>query len=95
MHPKTLLAIKTEIRKFLLRYHVELHHSINQQVFHIISNMAFNGSKCHGYDHNKAVEELKKNGVTIVDKIETYDYGKFVHILDAEGVKIQLWEPVD
>lgn len=41
------------------------------------------------------VEELKKNGVTIVDKIETYDYGKFVHILDAEGVKIQLWEPVD
>lgn len=41
------------------------------------------------------VEELKKNGVTIVDKIETYDYGKFVHILDAEGNKIQLWEPID
>ena len=41
------------------------------------------------------VEELKKNGVTIVDTIETYDYGKFVHILDAEGNKIQLWEPKD
>lgn len=41
------------------------------------------------------VEELKKDGVTIVDKIETYDYGKFVHILDAEGNKIQLWEPKD
>jgi len=41
------------------------------------------------------VEELKKEGVTIVDKIETYDYGKFVHILDAEGNKIQLWEPHD
>ncbi len=39
------------------------------------------------------VEELKKEGVTIVDKIETYDYGKFVHILDMEGNKIQLWEP--
>ncbi|MDP2388026.1 MAG: VOC family protein [Bacteroidota bacterium] len=39
------------------------------------------------------VEQLKKEGVTIVDKIETYDYGKFVHILDAEGNKIQLWEP--
>jgi predicted enzyme related to lactoylglutathione lyase len=39
------------------------------------------------------VEELKKEGVTIVDKIESYDYGKFVHILDAEGNKIQLWEP--
>jgi len=41
------------------------------------------------------VEELKKEGVTIVDKIETYDYGKFVHILDAEGNKVQLWEAID
>jgi predicted enzyme related to lactoylglutathione lyase len=41
------------------------------------------------------VEELKKEGVTIVDTIETYDYGKFVHILDAEGNKIELWEPID
>ena len=41
------------------------------------------------------VEELKKNGVTIVDAIESYDYGKFVHILDSEGNKIQLWEPKD
>ena len=41
------------------------------------------------------VEELKKENVTIVDKIETYDYGKFVHILDIEGNKIELWEPTD
>ena len=41
------------------------------------------------------VEELIKGGVTIVDKIETYDYGKFVHIVDIEGNKIQLWEPSD
>lgn len=41
------------------------------------------------------VEKLKKEGVTIVDKIETYDYGKFVHILDAEGNKVQLWEAID
>ena len=41
------------------------------------------------------VEQLKKEGVTITDKIETYDYGKFVHILDAEGNKIELWEPND
>ena len=31
--------------------------------------------------------------VAIVDKIEDSDYGKFVHILDIEGNKIQLWEP--
>ena len=39
------------------------------------------------------VEELKKEGVTIVDEIESYDYGKFVHIIDIEGNKIELWEP--
>jgi len=37
--------------------------------------------------------KLKENGVTILDDIATYDYGKFVHIMDAEGNKIELWEP--
>lgn len=47
-------------------------------------------------DHLEAlVEELRKANITIIDKIETYDYGKFVHILDLEGNKIQLWEPAD
>jgi predicted enzyme related to lactoylglutathione lyase len=46
-------------------------------------------------DLEALVEELKKEGVTIVDKIEAYDYGKFVHIIDMEGNKIQLWEPKD
>lgn len=41
------------------------------------------------------VEELKSNGVTVLDTIETYDYGKFVHIMDPENNKIELWEPVD
>jgi predicted enzyme related to lactoylglutathione lyase len=41
------------------------------------------------------VAELKKENVTIADTIETVSYGKFVHILDLEGNKIELWEPVD
>lgn len=41
------------------------------------------------------VEDLKREGVTIVDTIETFDYGKFIHIMDIEGNKIELWEPVD
>jgi predicted enzyme related to lactoylglutathione lyase len=40
------------------------------------------------------VIELKRDGVIIVDSIESIDYGKFVHILDNEGNKIELWEPV-
>jgi len=41
------------------------------------------------------VDEFKKGGVTILDTIETVEYGKFVHILDIEGNKIELWEPND
>jgi len=41
------------------------------------------------------VQELKDKGVTICDEIATYDYGKFVHILDGDGRKIELWEPTD
>jgi len=41
------------------------------------------------------VEELKKEGVTVLDTIESVNYGKFVHILDAESNKVELWEPND
>jgi predicted enzyme related to lactoylglutathione lyase len=41
------------------------------------------------------VAELKKEGVTVVDTIESVSYGKFVHILDAERNKVELWEPND
>lgn len=44
---------------------------------------------------DKLVEQLKAAGVTVVDDIESYSYGKFVHILDPEGNKIELWEPKD
>jgi len=41
------------------------------------------------------VAELRTNGVTIADSIQTVEYGKFVHIMDIEGNKLELWEPND
>lgn len=41
------------------------------------------------------IKQLKKDGVEILDKMETFEYGKFIHILDIEGNKIELWEPND
>lgn len=38
---------------------------------------------------------LKEEGVTVLDDIETFEYGKFVHILDLDGQKIELWESND
>jgi len=46
-------------------------------------------------DLEKLVALLRDEGVTICDEIASYDYGKFVHILDNDGNKIELWEPVD
>ena len=40
------------------------------------------------------IDKLKENGVIILDDIVTYDFGSFIHIMDAEGNKIELWEPV-
>lgn len=41
------------------------------------------------------VAQLREDGVTIVDDVAEYDYGKFVHLLDPEGNIIELWEPKD
>lgn len=41
------------------------------------------------------LEKLKDEGVSIVGEPESYDYGKFAWIVDLEGNKIELWEPID
>ena len=38
------------------------------------------------------VVELKKEGVTVLDELVASEYGKFIHILDVEGNKVELWE---
>ncbi|UOB16178.1 VOC family protein [Abyssalbus ytuae] len=41
------------------------------------------------------LKTLKEEGVTIIGKTEEYSYGKFGWIIDPEGNKIELWEPID
>lgn len=41
------------------------------------------------------IEELKSDGVEVIGKIESFEYGKFAWIMDPDGLKIELWEPVD
>ncbi len=38
---------------------------------------------------------LKEEGVEQVGEIHCMEYGKFAWIMDPEGNKIELWEPVD
>lgn len=46
-------------------------------------------------DLEALIEELKKAGVEMAGEIIKEDYGKFGWIMDPEGNKIELWEPVD
>jgi predicted enzyme related to lactoylglutathione lyase len=41
------------------------------------------------------LEVLKEEGVQIVAPMEIHSYGKFGWIMDPEGNKIELWEPID
>jgi predicted enzyme related to lactoylglutathione lyase len=43
----------------------------------------------------KLIEKLRLNSVELADQLEIFDYGKFIHINDPEGNRIELWEPID
>lgn len=45
-------------------------------------------------DLQSLITELEQNGVEIVGEVESFDYGKFGWIMDPEGNKIELWEPI-
>lgn len=45
-------------------------------------------------DLEELMKVLKEEGVTIVGEMQKLDYGKFGWILDPDGNKIELWEPV-
>lgn len=36
---------------------------------------------------------LKREGVDVDPRVETYDYGKFGWVMGPEGNRIELWEP--
>jgi len=39
------------------------------------------------------VYQLKNENVELLDSVATYAYGKFVHLMDPDGNKIELYEP--
>ncbi len=46
-------------------------------------------------DLERLLAVLREEGVTVVGEMQVFDYGKFGWILDPEGNKLKLWEPVD
>jgi predicted enzyme related to lactoylglutathione lyase len=41
------------------------------------------------------VRRMKADGVQFTDSIERYEYGAFIHAMDPDSNKIELWDPTD
>jgi len=39
------------------------------------------------------LEQLRSEGVAVEEGMEEYEYGRFGHLMDPEGNRIELWEP--
>lgn len=85
MTPKSLQEFKTHARKFANLYDIlieswngKLEHGNNATypvtivVGVLVSNIAFNGSNCVGYSHEKAVQELESNLKTL-EAVNNYE----------------------
>ncbi len=60
------------------------------------------GSKGQSYMINYRVEHIeslinkfKGEGLKVCKEIEEFEYGKFAHVEDLNGTRIELWEPKD
>ena len=41
------------------------------------------------------IAQLQSENIPIINEVQEFDYGKFAWIIDPEGNKIELWEPID
>jgi len=44
---------------------------------------------------DQLLAQMKAAGITPVDSVQRTSGGNFVHLMDPEGNKIELWEPID
>ena len=41
------------------------------------------------------LQQFKSKGIELLGPVQEFEYGRFAHILDPNGIKIELWEPID
>jgi len=44
-------------------------------------------------DLDGLLEQLREQGVTVDDRVEESEFGRFGWIMDPEGTRIELWQP--
>ncbi len=45
-------------------------------------------------DLDAMLARLKEKGVPLEGEPESYDYGKFAWVMDPNGIKVELWQPL-
>ena len=45
-------------------------------------------------DLDAMIAQLKDKGVPLEGDPEAYDYGKFAWVMDPNGIKVELWQPL-
>ncbi len=45
-------------------------------------------------DLDAMLVRLADKGVPLANEPETYDYGKFAWVMDPNGIKVELWQPL-
>ena len=45
-------------------------------------------------DLHALVQVLREEGCNVLEKIDDSEYGKFAWVIDPEGNKVELWQPV-
>lgn len=45
-------------------------------------------------DLDGMIERLRDHGVALIGTPESHDYGRFAWVMDPDGRKIELWQPV-
>ncbi len=46
-------------------------------------------------DLDTLLAQLRNDGVTVDDRVDQSDYGRFGWITDPEGTRVELWQPPD
>jgi predicted enzyme related to lactoylglutathione lyase len=44
-------------------------------------------------DLNTLLENLRASGLTVDNRVEEHEYGKFAWVIDPDGNRLELWEP--
>ena len=92
---RSLIPIAFSILDAIDAYELALHMATSTGILKELHNGNTPEERSKYENLEELLKLLREEGVEVIGEIEEYEYGKFGWIMDPEGNKIELWEPVD